>query len=139
MAAQYEEADYETGAIVLKAAKLGWINCDRFLSEANVINYTIKSDTNTMVRMVMKKYKSFFNPGMIPFDKKENNVKERYFIFSNIPANEEVVLISTKNVDGKIYLAIENAKTVSGTGNTVFNYKEVNQKELEDAVKNISL
>lgn len=133
--AEYSKAEYETDKIVLNSAKLGWINCDRFLNVAT-INYGITTETDANVRLALKKYKSFF---ATIYRKNENNDPTSKFIFSNIPANEEAVIISTRSVNGKIMLAIENIKTSLSTPLPKLTYKEVTAAELEAAIKALKI
>ncbi len=133
-------ADYETDKIVLTSSKLGWINCDRFL-QTTWVDYTVQTDTSANVRVLMKKYKSFFINEYLNGDYTTTmRAKgEGKFIFRKIPANEEVLIVSTKKVNGKIMLAMENAKTSSGGVFQNLKYREVTAKELEAALKDLKI
>lgn len=132
-------ADYETDKIVLSTMNLGWVNCDRFLKN-QLSQYSIQADTNANVRLIMKKYKSFFNN--VYDDNVTATLKAKgqgMFVFRKIPVGEEVLIVSTKKVNGKILLAMENAKTSQNGVYQNLKYKEVTAKELEAALKDLKI
>jgi len=132
------QAKYEGDNIVLTSTNLGWINCDRFLTGTKIARYTVETDPDASVRLVMKKYKSFFGTQYFVDIKGRDKAPARRFCFENIPGDEDIVLISTKKVDGQIYLAIESTKTSQATF-TKFNYKAVTQDELATAMKDLKI
>ncbi|HLP51952.1 MAG TPA: OmpA family protein [Chitinophagales bacterium] len=133
----YANADYETDKIVLTSANLGWINCDRFLNAATT-NFSVQADKDANVRMILKKYKSFFTTVYRQKNTAEPNTLSNY-VFNNVPVNEEALIISTRKVNGKILLAIENTKTFASGSFSKLNYKEVTQAELESTMKNLKI
>ena len=43
--------------LLLSTQKLGWINCDRFYSNPNKVNYLVKSDEKIKLLMVFNNLK----------------------------------------------------------------------------------
>ncbi|MDB5283242.1 MAG: hypothetical protein JWO06_2317 [Bacteroidota bacterium] len=129
------KAKYEADMIVTSSRQLGWINCDRFLTGTKLERFTVEAEKNASVRLVLKKYKSFFGS---EYTTDFGDSKLYKFNFSQIPADEEVVLISTKKEDGKIFLAVEETKT-STQAFTKFNYKAVTTEQLAEAMKNLKI
>lgn len=110
--------------------EFGWINCDRFLSNTNLVDFDVEIASESNVRMLVKSYSSYFNSFNMP---NENLVK-----FRNIPQGEEVVLIATIAKDDKYYLAIEHTQ-VSDRTFTDFNFQEVSLEDLQERIVNIKL
>lgn len=133
-------ADYETDKIVLKASKLGWINCDRFMVGQQLATYTVKADTNANVRLVLNKYNAYFINeywGADKENKQEKNIGQ--FSFLRVPVNEPATIISTKRENGKLYLAMQAATTKQGLETAKLVYKEVSKAELEAAIRDMKL
>ena len=133
-------ADYETDKIVLKASKLGWINCDRFMAGQQLATYTVKADTNANVRLVLNKYNAYFINeywGNDKENKQEKNIGQ--FSFLRVPVNEPATIISTKRENGKLYLAMQAATTKQGLETAKLVYKEVSKAELEAAIRDMKL
>lgn len=87
------------------SSKLGFINCDRFIetNRSLLIDYAIELDTEseTMVTIVFKKYKSIMNrkstTQMIGFDR--------------VPKNQEITIVALKYYNEKPYLAVKKTTT----------------------------
>jgi hypothetical protein len=135
-------ADYETDKIVLKSKSLGWINCDRFMSANKLVDYTVKTDTNANVRLVLKKYKAYFVNEFWGSYTQEDAIRAENagrYIFNRVPDNLDAIVISTKKENGKLYLAMQDAKISSGKVLDGLNYKEVSALQLQEAIKNLKL
>lgn len=132
-----EKAKYETEKIVFSSANLGWMNCDRFLGNVAKTTYAVKCEPEATVRMAVDKYKSFFTSTAAG---NLTNGKDTVYQFSfyNVPIDEPVTLISTKSIDGKVYLAIIKTKVKRGLDEALaFNYKQVSRAELEGEIKKL--
>lgn len=132
-------ADYETDRIILTSTKLGWINCDRFLS-SKLTDYTVQTTPDANVRILMKKYNSFFinEYWNSDFNATMQAQKAGDYIFRKVPANEEVIIVCTRKVNDKIMLAIAEGNTAQGKFSKPV-YKEVTTAELETAMKTLKL
>ena len=88
----------------------------------------------------MKKYKSFFinEYWNSDYNATMQAQKAGNYIFRKIPANEDVIIECTRNVNGKIMLAISEGNTAKGA-HSKLEYKEVTATELEKAIKEIKL
>ncbi|MCB0539684.1 MAG: OmpA family protein, partial [Bacteroidetes bacterium] len=107
--------NYTTNKIIMNSARLGYINCDRYLRNSSLISFPVAISNNANVRMVVKEYKSYFS-GI--------STTGSGYQFNNIPENKDVVLIATVIKNDKILLAIEETKTSKATFSN-FNFKEV--------------
>jgi len=130
-------ADYETDKIILTSTKLGWINCDRFMNN-KLTDYTVQTTPDANVRVLMKKYNSFFinEYWNSDYNATMQEQKAGNYIFRKVPANEDVIIVCTRNVNGKIMLAIAEGNTAQGKFSKL-EYKEVTTAELETAMKTL--
>jgi hypothetical protein len=133
-------ADYETDKIVLNTTQLGWINCDRFI-QSRWTDYTVETKPDANVRLLLKKYKSFFINEYWNSNKDATMEAQKAgkYIFRSVPADEEALIVCTRKVNGKILLAMADAKTVTRGTFSNLTYKEVTQKELEEALKALKI
>ena len=123
---EVEIADLEY--YVLNSAKLGWINCDRFIpaqkTERLAINET--DQTNTTVRLVFKNINSVLGASYLNGE----------FVFKDFPANEPVVVVGFKKVGNKNFVAIE--ETSSNSKTLTLSYKQVSLDELKATIEKIN-
>lgn len=134
-----QQTKYTTDYIVMESSQLGWINCDRFMSNSNKVTYSVRTENGATVRLVMNKYRAFFN-SFAPVTKVSTSTDTLLqYKFENIPGDEPVTLISTKNVGTKIYLAIATAVTGRGLHDVDFKYKEVTKEELQKAISELKI
>lgn len=129
-------ADVSLDKMVMSSTKLGWVNCDRFMN-SQTVNFTVNTQPETNVRLVMKKYKAYFVNEYYGEDKLSAKAAGNYN-FYKVPANEDVTAICTRKVDGKIYLAIADGKTGQGKALNISDYKEVSEAQLRDAIKQLN-
>jgi hypothetical protein len=113
------ELDY----YVFASSELGWINCDRFLPEEDVlVNMRIEAagGTDAMVCMV--------------FDEMRSVLKGKYdgdsFLFDGVPSEQNVRIIAIDNTSGAPKIAVLNTKTAEGSQQCV-NYKSATLSELD--------
>lgn len=115
---------------VFEATKLGWINCDRFVKfNKTRVKYKlkIKGVKDADVKMVFKSVNS-----ILP----SKNYDDEYN-FGRVPINENVILIAIKEVDGKLFLAIEEAETKPKPA-IDFKFKEVTREELKSSLQKLN-
>jgi hypothetical protein len=115
---------------ILRTSKLGWINCDRFINNRNRIKYKLKIEEGKGVMRLKMVFKSMNS--VLP---SRRSGKE--FDFKMVPKNEDVILIATKQDEGKLYFDILEAKTEENP-NIEFNFKEVTVEELKRELEKLN-
>ncbi len=123
------KANYETNLIVTKSAKLGWINCDRFVKNQAKTDFLVKVSPEMNVRMVVKRFHSFYN------SRTDYNSSTSH-VFSRLPIGEAVTIICTSYKDGKILLAIEDTK-ISTKIFSDFHFEVLTKEELRKKIEQI--
>jgi TonB family protein len=113
---------------VMSSAKLGWINCDRFVgnqkTERLAVNETDKA--NTTVRMVFKNIKSVLGA----------SYSNGEYVFSGFPSNEPVVIVGFKKIGNKNFVAME--ETTSNSKTLSLSYKQVTLEELKATIEKLN-
>ena len=118
--------DAEMNYYIFSASKLGWINCDFFWQTNDAkINYIVKVDHGTKpnINLIFKEQKSIIN-GTLVGDK---------CIFSNIPANQQVRVVSVLFQNGHPQLAVKETTTIEKELEHL-EYKDFSVEELEKEV-----
>ena len=120
----------EFGSYLFKSAKLGFINCDRFLDydESSKIDYVInfKNDSNTSVNIIFHSIKSV----MTGYSNADN------VSFNNIPSGEKITIFAIKYVDNKPYLATQETETSQQKLNNLA-FEEVTPEKLKQEIKKL--
>lgn len=119
----------EVNSYILRASKLGWINCDRFINTQNNIRYNVimnDADGEIRLNMVFKSWRSVLS----------GRRSSKVFDFKMIPKNEKVLLIALKKYKGKMYLDVVETITKENP-NIKFNFKEVDLKTLKSQLETI--
>ncbi|SEP34351.1 TonB family C-terminal domain-containing protein [Flavobacterium sp. CF108] len=120
----------EFGSYLFKSAKLGFINCDRFLDydESSKIDYVInfKNDSNTSVSIIFHSIKSV----MTGYSNGDN------VSFNNIPSGEKITIFAIKYVDNKPYLATQETGTSQQKLNNLA-FEEVTPEKLKQEIKKL--
>ncbi|MEZ4937830.1 MAG: energy transducer TonB [Crocinitomicaceae bacterium] len=115
------------GAYLLSTSNLGWINCDRFLKESNLVSRSLAmgsgSDMKTFV--IFKNYKSILR----------GNIVGTTAHLRNIPRNEEIIILALKKVNGENQLSI-----YEGTANSAIElkFKAVDAEYLKSKMNELS-
>ncbi|MBK9285847.1 MAG: hypothetical protein IPM51_16245 [Sphingobacteriaceae bacterium] len=78
---------------LLNTTKLGWINCDKFNSTPNRVDYYVKVKENESVLIVFDSLKSIVN------------CDPRGFV-GNAPLNEKITIVGLKTENGQLKMAI---------------------------------
>lgn len=99
---QQFDAQFETDKYLMVSAKLGWINCDRFVDKSDKTELFVQVDStyDATVRIVFKNYNSVL--GGTRFTKG--------FTFANVPVGEEVTIVAMRNNNGQLELAMKDCK-----------------------------
>ncbi|MFT6716807.1 MAG: hypothetical protein ACJA0Q_001455 [Saprospiraceae bacterium] len=102
---QYEQTpiksidDAELEYYIFSVAKLGWINCDRFINSEETMDFIVNTamDKNTKIKMVFKDI-----DGVL-----EAKIRDDKYVFSNVPLNRKVTIIGIKNSNGHFQSAFK--------------------------------
>ncbi|MGJ8591338.1 MAG: hypothetical protein ACSHXF_02250 [Aquaticitalea sp.] len=108
---------------VLTTAKLGWINCDRFINgRIKRIKYKlkIKDSKNTVVNMVFKSVNS-----VLPSWKSNED-----YDFGTVSDASEVVLVAIKKEEGRLFMDVVETK-IEMNPKVDFEFKEVTLQEMK--------
>ncbi|GAB1855327.1 hypothetical protein MHTCC0001_01600 [Flavobacteriaceae bacterium MHTCC 0001] len=117
----------EVNNYIVSKSGLGWINCDRFLSYNNNVNYKLKiDDAEGSIRLSMV-FKS--RNVVLPSWR-----KWKLFDFRSIPKNQDIILIAIKKHDNKLYYDILETRTTENP-NVDFNFKEVTVEGLKKVLE----
>nr|WP_321232858.1 hypothetical protein [uncultured Psychroserpens sp.] len=115
---------------VLRTARLGWINCDRFISpKTKRIKYKlkIKNADDATISMVFKSINSVL-PG---------KYNKGFYDFQTILDNEDVILVAIKRYNGKLYIDTIETKTEENP-QISFEFKEVTTEELKTILEQLN-
>lgn len=93
-------ATFQTDKYLMASAKLGWINCDRFVNENVRTELFVQVDStyDATVRIVFKNYNSVMGGSRYT----------KGFTFANVPMGEEVTIIAMRNNNGHYELAMKD-------------------------------
>lgn len=114
---------YEVSNYAFSSAKMGWINCDRFVRDRKQkvkFKFKIKHADGANVKMVFKSISSIL-PGKIS----QGDVS-----FGLVPIDEEVILVAIKKIEDTLYLGIKDIKTQNAP-ELDFEFKPVTIKALK--------
>lgn len=113
---------------ILSSSKLGWINCDRFISKIPRTKFKVfvGKGNDSDVKIIFEKYKS-----VLPGYYVEGNYE-----FDNVPVGEPVTIIAIRANGEKLMLSIN--KTIIGRRSyPILNFKQVTVEMLKEAMENI--
>lgn len=114
---------YEVSNYAFSSAKMGWINCDRFVRDGKQkvkFKFKMKQADGANVKMVFKSISS-----ILPSKTNQEDVS-----FGLVPIDEDVILVAIKKVDDTFYLGIKETKTENITALN-FDFKPVTIEELK--------
>ncbi|HEY6159577.1 MAG TPA: OmpA family protein [Bacteroidia bacterium] len=114
---------------VFDLTKLGWINCDHFLNEKNLVDFSVNVDTafSPFVRIVFSDIRS-----VMPGDYDMSNPGK--VTFSNIPEGKRVTLVAYKEYKKKLYLSMKEI-TITKNMNEKVDLTQVTQSEFREKMK----
>lgn len=106
---------------VFSSARLGWINCDRFLrNRISTTGFSVFIDEtqNCIVNIVFHRFKTIMRGA----------VKSRRITFSNVPLGEKITIVAFKIVEDQIFLAVKE---------TLITDKEETELDFQLVTKNL--
>jgi hypothetical protein len=115
--------DAELSYFIFSASKLGWINCDFFWNtQEEKIDYIVKADPDAKpnMKLIFKQARSIM-AGTLNGDN---------YIFKNVPANQEVKVVSISYKNNQPLLAVTETKTSKRVLDKL-EYKEFTVRDLE--------
>ena len=132
--AQYESSpiksmnDAELNYYIFSVAKLGWINCDRFVETDELIDVVIKTpaDPNTKIKMVFSDIDGVMNAVQ----------SEGFYKISNVPKNKVVTVIGMKNNKGQFSTSVKKI-TTSETSINSLTFEKTTLSELRAKIEKL--
>jgi hypothetical protein len=121
--------DAELEYYIFSVAKLGWINCDRFLESEKTIDYLVKTPTSKDVKIKMV-FKDI--DGVLMAKAVYGN-----YIFSKVPDGKQITIVAIKNEDGKFQTAFQNI-TISSKPLENLTFKESTLAELKQELEKLN-
>lgn len=113
---------------IFSVAKLGWINCDRFIESEKTIDYVVKSQENdAKIKMV------FSDIDGVLMAKTE----EGKFTFSKVPIGRKVTIVAIKNANGQFQTAFKEI-TISDKPLETLAFKETTLIELKQQLEKLN-
>ena len=114
---------------IFSVAKLGWINCDRFLESEKTIDYIVQSPTSTDTKIKM-----VFNDidGVLM----AKTVDGKY-VFSKVPFGRQVTIVAIKNTNGKFQTSFQNM-TITDKPLVNLAFKETTLAELKQELEKLN-
>lgn len=111
---------------IFSVAKLGWINCDRFLESEKTIDYYVKTpiDKDLKIKMVFKDIN-----GVLMASSTDGK-----FTFSKVPVGRQVTIFAIKNTNGQFQTAFQEV-TISDKPLETLALKETNLTELKQQLE----
>ncbi len=121
--------DAELEYYIFSVAKLGWINCDRFLESEKTVDYYVQTpiDKDTKIKMVFKDI-----DGVLMARPAEGK-----FIFSKVPIGRQVTIVAIKNANGQFQTAFQDV-TISDKPLEILTFKEMTLNELKQQLEKLN-
>jgi hypothetical protein len=113
---------------IFSVAKLGWINCDRFLESEKTIDYFVNTqEKDTKIKMVFKDIDGVLMA----------NSTDGKFVFSKVPIGRQVTIVAIKNTNGHFQTAFEEV-TISDKPLQTLAFKESTLTELKQQLEKLN-
>lgn len=114
---------------IFSVAKLGWINCDRFLESEKTVDYFVKTEEvkDTKIKMVFKDIDGVLMA----------NSTNGKFVFSKIPIGRQVTIVAIKNTNGQFQTAFQEV-TISDKPMETLAFKETTLTELKQQLEKLN-
>lgn len=111
---------------ILSTFKLGWINCDRFISKTPQTKFRvfIGEENNSDVKIIFKNYKSVL-PG---------HYVDGYYYFDKVPVGEPVTIIAIRAKHDNLMLAI-NKTNIGKSIYSALDFKQVTVETLKQEMQ----
>lgn len=121
-------ANAELEYYIFSVAKLGWINCDRFLETEKNIDFFVKNqDKDIRIKMVFKDI-----DGVLMAKSTDGK-----FVFSNVPVGKQVTIVAFKNTNGQFLSAFQEL-TISDKPLETLVFKETTLTELRQQLEKLN-
>lgn len=133
--AKYEKSpiksidDAELSYYIFSVAKLGWINCDRFLESEQITDFLVKTpiDNDTKIKMVFTDIDGVLQA---------TNTDGKY-VFSKVPVGRRVTVFAIRNSNGKFQTAFQDL-TISEKPLETLAFKETTLSELKQQLEKLN-
>jgi len=113
---------------IFSVAKLGWINCDRFLESEKTVDYFVKTqEKDTKIKMVFKDIEGVLMA----------NSTDGKFVFSKVPIGRQVTIVAIKNTNGQFQTAFQEV-TISNKPFETLTFKETTLTELKQQLEKLN-
>jgi hypothetical protein len=121
--------DAELEYYIFSLAKLGWINCDRFLESEKTVDYFVQipTDKNTKIKMVFKDINGILMA----------TSTDEKFVFSKVPIGSQVTIVAIKNTNGQFQTAFQEV-TISDKPLETLAFKETTLTELKQQLEKLN-
>lgn len=121
--------DAELSYYIFSVAKLGWINCDRFLESEQLTDFLVKTpvDTDTKIKMVFMDI-----DGVLQATNADGN-----YVFSKVPVGRRVTVFAIKNTNGQFQTAFQDL-TISEKSLDNLAFKETTLSELKQQLEKLN-
>jgi hypothetical protein len=120
--------DAELNYFMFSVAKLGWINCDRFLESEKTVEYFVKAqEKDTKVKMVFKDIDGVLIA----------KLTEGKFVFSKVPFGKQVTIVALKTMNGQLQTAFQEV-TISDKPLEALVFKETTLSELKQQLEKLN-
>ena len=110
--------------LLLSTQKLGWINCDRFYSNPNKVNYLVKSDEKIKLLIVFNNIKSILS-------------NHKNGLFCNLPDGEKITIVALKVLNNKLMLAMHET-TITSEPFEKLDFKQVTANEYKAKLQKLN-
>ncbi|HXD91665.1 MAG TPA: hypothetical protein VNX01_00550 [Bacteroidia bacterium] len=121
--------DAELNYYVFSVAKLGWINCDRFLESEKTVDYFVQTqDKDIKIKMVFKEINGVLMA---------NITEDGKFVFSKVPIGKQVTIFALKNVNGLLQTAFQEVTTSDKPLKTL-SFKETTLAQLKQQLEKLN-
>ncbi len=113
---------------IFSVAKLGWINCDRFLESEKTIDYVLQTPTSndTKIKMVFTDIDGVLMAKV--FDGK--------YVFSKVPVGRQVTIVAIKSINGQFQTAFKEV-AISDKPMETLAFKETTLTELKQQLEKL--
>jgi hypothetical protein len=114
---------------IFSVAKLGWINCDRFLESEKTIDYIVQTPTSkdTKIKMVLPDLDGVLMAKTV----------EGKYVFSKVPIGTQVTIVAIRNTAGKFQAAFQKL-TIADKPLENLVFKEVTLGELKEELEKLN-
>ncbi|MGQ3014170.1 MAG: hypothetical protein ACT6QS_10720 [Flavobacteriales bacterium] len=121
--------DAELDYYIFSVAKLGWINCDRFLELENTIDYIVQlpASSDTKLKMVFSDIDGVLMA----------KVRNGHYAFSGVPSGRQVTLVAIKNTGAKLQTAFKSV-AITNTPLTDLAFTETTLAELRQNLEKLN-